>query len=152
MHALDAIDLLLQRSGYRRFHNLSIGAYIVAGNRNLRRCQIGIKGDWQRWNANRSGKDDEQRAYGGKDRPMNKEVNQTGISSLGGDSEPELSRDQNELADWLHGCPIDKQLNAGDDHLVSALQTADHGVVISYRVAQSDRALFGYGALIGLRR
>ena len=53
VHALDAVDLLLQRSGDGGLDHLRVGAYIVAGDRDLRRRQRGIQRDRQRGDARR---------------------------------------------------------------------------------------------------
>ena len=47
VHALDAVDLLLQRNRYRGLHYLRVRADVVAGDSNLRRREVGIKRDGQ---------------------------------------------------------------------------------------------------------
>ena len=82
VHALDAVDLLLQRNGDRRLHHLRIGADVVAGDVDLRRSQVRIERDWQRGNADGSRKNDQERADRRKNGSLNKKINQTGSPLL----------------------------------------------------------------------
>ena len=69
MHALDAVDLLLQRNGHRRFHHLrhsrprSCLLTVTCGG-----ARSGYKRDRQRGNANRARENDQQRANRRKNR------------------------------------------------------------------------------------
>ena len=81
VHALDAIDLLLQRNGDRGLHHLRIGAHVIAADVDLRRRQVGIEGNGQRRNAHGPRKNYEECADRGKNRPLNEKVNQTRSSS-----------------------------------------------------------------------
>ena len=47
VHALDAVDLLLQRNGDRGLDHLRVRAHVVAADGHLRRRKIGIKGNGQ---------------------------------------------------------------------------------------------------------
>ena len=77
MHALDAVDLLLQRNRDRRLHHLRIRAHIVAGNCDLRRSQIRIQRDGQRRNADRARQNDQQGADRRKNRALNEKIDQS---------------------------------------------------------------------------
>jgi hypothetical protein len=76
MHALDTIDLLLQRNCDRRLHYLRVRTHVVAGNGHLWRRQVRIEGDRQARDADRAGKNDQQGADCGKNRPPNEKINQ----------------------------------------------------------------------------
>lgn len=76
MHALDSVDLLLQRNRNCRLHHLRIRAYIVAADRDLRRSQVGVEGNRQCGNADRARQNDQQGANGRKNRPLNEKINQ----------------------------------------------------------------------------
>ncbi len=60
MHALNAVDLLLQRNGDGRFHDLRVGAHVIAGDRDLRRSEIRVQGDRKRRNAYGARQDNQQ--------------------------------------------------------------------------------------------
>ncbi len=75
VHALDAVDLLLQRRGHRRLHHLRVRAHVVAGNRHLRRRKSRIQRDRQRRYADRACDHDQQRANRRKNRSLDEKVN-----------------------------------------------------------------------------
>src|ERR1019366_1805570 len=142
VHALDAIDLLLQRDGDRGLHHLCICPDVIAADVDLRRRQVRIERNWQRRNAHGSRKNYEECADRGKNRPLNEKVNQTRSSSPA----PLITRSLLPirwccLACWSNGCTVDQELRARDDDLITGRQAAGHGIVIADGVAES------YGAL-----
>ena len=75
-----AVDGLLQRDGYRRFHGLSVRADISAGDHSPRRRQdleIAPRGSVGMQIG--AGQHDEQRANGGENRPVNEEINEQSV-------------------------------------------------------------------------
>src|ERR1022692_4583945 len=111
MHALDAIDLLLQRNGDRRFHHLGIGADIIAGDVDLGRRQVRIECDGQGRNAYCARKNDEQCADRGKNRPFNEKVNQAKTSSPAPSAAIKVyCLSGSWLAYWLNRCAVDQKL------------------------------------------
>ena len=76
MHALDAVDLLLERRGYSRLDYAGIRAHIVAGYSDLRGRERRIKRNGQRGNGNRACQNNQQRADRRKNWPSNKKIYQ----------------------------------------------------------------------------
>src|SRR5580704_10496445 len=76
VHALDAVDLLLERYRYRRLHHLRIGTHVVAGDGDLRRREVRVERDRQRRDADGTRQNDQQSANGRKNGPLDKEINQ----------------------------------------------------------------------------
>ena len=85
-HARHAVDLLLEGDGDGGLDDLRVGADVVAGDGDLRGRELGIERDGQGGNADRAGKDNEQRANRSEDRPADKEVNKQGERSSRGTS------------------------------------------------------------------
>src|SRR5581483_2899290 len=54
-----------------------------------------------------------------------------------------LSRRRRTWWQRNHGCAIHKKLRTRHDHLVAILQTALHGIIVSYCVAHRNGLLFG---------
>ncbi len=75
-HALDAVDGLLEDGGHCRLDVLRVGADVVAGDDNLRRCELRIERDGQRRDNDRAGKNNEKSADRSKDRTANEKVYQ----------------------------------------------------------------------------
>ena len=75
LHALGAVDLLLERRGDRRFHRLRAGPGIDAGDADLRRREIGELRDGQCGNDDRARQNDEQGADRRENRAMDEEIN-----------------------------------------------------------------------------
>ena len=115
VHALDAVDLLLQWNRYRRLHHLRVRANVIAGNGDLRRRQVRVERDRQRRNADSARQNDQQRADGRKNWPLNKEINQCSSRFL---LRPRAQDEEVRfgLADRLHRRTVHQKLRAGDDH------------------------------------
>ena len=77
VHALDAVDLLLQRNRDGGLDHLRVRADVVAGDRDLRRRQIRIQRDRQGGNGDGARQNDQQGADRGKNWPLNEKINQT---------------------------------------------------------------------------
>src|SRR3984957_1325678 len=74
LHAFDAVDGLLQWSGYRGFHRPRVSAVVERANAYLWRSQVRKLRDRKRGNGDRAGQDDQQRANRGEDRTAYKKI------------------------------------------------------------------------------
>ena len=83
LHALRAVDLLLERHGHRALHGLGAGADVNAGYGNLRRRQGGKLRNRQGGNHRRARQNDQQGANCGEDGPFYKEINEHLRADLG---------------------------------------------------------------------
>ena len=85
-HFFDADDLLLDGSSYRVGHHLGVGPGIGAGDIDRWRSDVGILGDRQRGDGDRSAQDDHDRDDDRKDRPVDEKLRYAGHNMvLGGD-------------------------------------------------------------------
>ena len=72
LHALGAVDRLFERSDDRVEHGLGVSAVVGRSNRNSRRRDVGILGNRQRNETDKTQKDDKNRNYRRKHRAVNK--------------------------------------------------------------------------------
>ena len=78
LHALDAVDRLLERSGDRGLDRLRVRAVVERDHLHLRRRQLGKLRDRQRRDGDRAGQDDDQRAHARQDRTTDEGIDEHG--------------------------------------------------------------------------
>ncbi len=76
LHALGAVDLLLQRNGDRAFYRLCAGTGVETGDADLRGSQIWKLRDGQRGNYGSTRQNYQQGAHRGEHRASNKKLNE----------------------------------------------------------------------------
>ena len=80
LHALDAVDRLLERNRHPGLDRLRVRAVVERNHLHLRRRQLGELRDWQRGNGDRAGKNQHERANAREDRTADEGIDEHGIS------------------------------------------------------------------------
>jgi hypothetical protein len=73
-HALDAVDLLLDRRRHRLGDHLGIGARVLGAHHHRGRCDLGVFGDRQPAQRDQAGDQHQERQHPREDRPVDEEL------------------------------------------------------------------------------